>query len=61
MVTVDGDARVVERRLAAGRLRCPGCPGGVAGWGHARPGWSGVRTGSAGGCARGGRGAGAAG
>ena len=36
MVTVDGDARVVERRLAAGRLRCPGCPGRLAGWGHAR-------------------------
>ena len=37
MVTVDGDARVVERRLAAGRLRCPGCVGRLAGWGHARP------------------------
>ena len=37
MVTVDGDACVVERRLAAGRLRCPGCPGRLAGWGHARP------------------------
>jgi hypothetical protein len=37
MVTVDGDARVVERRLAAGRLCCPGCPGRLAGWGHARP------------------------
>jgi hypothetical protein len=37
MVTVDGDARVVERRLAAGRLRCPGCAGRLAGWGHARP------------------------
>lgn len=37
MVTVDGDARVVERRLAAGRLRCPGCSGRLAGWGHARP------------------------
>ena len=36
MVTVDGDARVVERRLAAGRLRCPGCAGRLAGWGHAR-------------------------
>ena len=36
MVTVDGDARVVERRLAAGRLRCPGCSGRLAGWGHAR-------------------------
>jgi hypothetical protein len=37
MVTVDGDAGVVERRLAAGRLRCPGCAGRLAGWGHARP------------------------
>jgi hypothetical protein len=37
VVTVDGDVRVVERRLAAGRLRCPGCPGRLAGWGHARP------------------------
>ena len=27
---------VVERRLAAGRLRCPGCSGLLAGWGHAR-------------------------
>jgi hypothetical protein len=36
MVTVGADARVVERRLAAGRLRCPGCLGRLAGWGHAR-------------------------
>ena len=36
MVTVGVDARVVERRLAAGRLRCPGCAGRLAGWGHAR-------------------------
>jgi hypothetical protein len=36
MVTVGVDARVVERRLAAGRLRCPGCLGRLAGWGHAR-------------------------
>jgi hypothetical protein len=36
MVTVGVDAGVVERRLAAGRLRCPGCPGRLAGWGHAR-------------------------
>ena len=36
MVTVGADARVVERRLAAGRLRCPGCSGRLAGWGHAR-------------------------
>jgi hypothetical protein len=37
MVTVGVDALVVERRLAAGRLRCPGCSGRLAGWGHARP------------------------
>jgi hypothetical protein len=37
VVTVDGDVRVVERRLVAGRLRCPGCSGRLAGWGHARP------------------------
>ena len=37
MVTVDGDARVVERRLVAGRLRCPECSGRLAGWGYARP------------------------
>ena len=36
MVTVGADARVVERRLAAGRLRCPVCSGRLAGWGHAR-------------------------
>jgi hypothetical protein len=36
MVTVGVVADVVERRLAAGRLRCPGCPGRLAGWGHAR-------------------------
>ena len=36
MVTVGVDARVVERRLAAGRLRCPVCSGRLAGWGHAR-------------------------
>jgi hypothetical protein len=36
VVTVDGDARVVERRLGAGRLRCPACSGRLAGWGHAR-------------------------
>jgi hypothetical protein len=36
MVTVDGDARVVERRLGAGRLRCPVCSARLAGWGHAR-------------------------
>ena len=36
MVTVGVDAGVVERRLAAGRLRCSGCSGRLAGWGHAR-------------------------
>jgi hypothetical protein len=36
MVTVGVIAGVVERRLAAGRLRCPGCSGRLAGWGHAR-------------------------
>jgi len=36
MVTVGADACVVERRLAAGRLRCPGCSGRLAGWGHGR-------------------------
>jgi hypothetical protein len=37
MVTVGVVAGVVERRLAAGRLRCPVCAGRLAGWGHARP------------------------
>ena len=36
VVTVGVDAGVVERRLAAGRLRCPACAGRLAGWGHAR-------------------------
>lgn len=36
MVTVGGDAAAVERRLAAGRLACPGCSGVLAGWGYAR-------------------------
>src|SRR5438552_10681613 len=36
MVTVGVVAGVVERRLAAGRLRCPACSGRLAGWGHAR-------------------------
>ena len=36
MVTVGADARAVERRLGAGRLRCPRCSGRLAGWGHAR-------------------------
>jgi hypothetical protein len=36
MVTVGADEGVVERGLAAGRLRCPACSGRLAGWGHAR-------------------------
>ena len=36
MVTVGVVAGVVERRLAAGRLRCPACSGVLAGWGHGR-------------------------
>lgn len=36
MVTVGGDAAAVERRLAEGRLVCPGCSGMLSGWGYAR-------------------------
>ena len=36
MVTVGVVAGVVERRLAAGRLRCLVCAGRLAGWGRAR-------------------------
>jgi hypothetical protein len=36
VVTVGVVACEVERRLAAGRLRCPVCAGRLAGWGHAR-------------------------
>ena len=36
MVTVGADVDGVERRLAAGELRCPGCAGVLSGWGHAR-------------------------
>jgi hypothetical protein len=36
MVTVGVVAGMVERRLVAGRLRCPACAGRLAGWGHAR-------------------------
>ncbi len=36
MVTVGVVAGEVERRLAAGRLRCPVCSGRLAGWGHGR-------------------------
>ena len=37
MVTVEADVDRVERRLAAGELRCPACGGVLAGWGRARP------------------------
>ncbi|HXO52140.1 MAG TPA: hypothetical protein VN888_14190 [Mycobacterium sp.] len=37
MVTVEADVDRVERRLAAGELRCPSCGGVLAGWGRARP------------------------
>src|SRR5258707_13523289 len=36
MVTVGNDEAVVERQLAGGQLRCPGCGGQLRGWGHAR-------------------------
>ena len=36
MVTVEVDARDVERRLGEGKLSCPGCGGRLVGWGHAR-------------------------
>lgn len=36
MLTVGVDAVVVERRLVAGELACPGCAGVLTGWGHAR-------------------------
>lgn len=36
MVTVEADADVVERRLTAGELNCPGCGGVLARWGRAR-------------------------
>ena len=39
MVTVETDGDVVERRLVAGELSCPGCGGVLAGWGWARPRW----------------------
>ena len=37
MVTVEADVDVVERRLSAGELCCPGCGGVLARWGRARP------------------------
>lgn len=36
MVTVEVDARDVERRLHDGELVCPDCGGVLTGWGHAR-------------------------
>ena len=36
MLTVGNDEAVVERQLAGGQLRCPGCGGQLRGWGHAR-------------------------
>jgi hypothetical protein len=37
MLTVEADPGSVERRLAAGALRCPGCGGVLARWGWAVP------------------------
>lgn len=37
MVTVEVDTDGVESRLQSGKLKCPGCRGVLAGWGHARP------------------------
>lgn len=42
MLTVGKDGAGVERRLAAGRLACPGCGERLRGWGHAR--WRVVRA-----------------
>ena len=36
MLTVSGDAPLVERQLAGGELACPSCGGALGGWGHAR-------------------------
>jgi hypothetical protein len=36
VLTVEVSDRLVERRLAAGELRCPGCGGVLARWGWAR-------------------------
>jgi hypothetical protein len=36
VITVGADAADVERRLAAGQLRCPECAAALVGWGHAR-------------------------
>jgi Domain of unknown function (DUF6431) len=37
VLTVGKDGAAVERRLAQGRLACPGCGGRLGPWGHARP------------------------
>ncbi len=37
MLTVGKDGAAVERRLAQGRLACPGCGGRLGPWGYARP------------------------
>jgi len=37
VLTVNGDEVMVERQLADGELDCPGCGGGLGGWGRARP------------------------
>jgi hypothetical protein len=44
VLTVGADAAVVERRLVAGELACPGCGGVLVRWGHARA--RVIRTGS---------------
>lgn len=36
VITVEADARAVERRLAAGRLSCPECAEVLLAWGHGR-------------------------
>ena len=36
MLTVGKDASLVEQRLSAGRLACPGCGDRLGPWGHAR-------------------------
>jgi len=35
VLTVNGDGVMVERQLACGELDCPGCGGGLGGWGRA--------------------------
>jgi len=37
VLTVGKDGAAVERRLAQGRLACPGCGGRLGPWGYARP------------------------